>query len=78
MWEDFESIKHGIQKEDIQELKKECLLMPNSLIRMLEYVDGTYWREYNGREISFYFLGSDVFEYPYYIFSSKQILEKNM
>ena len=36
--------------------------VPNELINILEYVDGTYWREYAGEEIAFYFLGSDLDE----------------
>ncbi|MHC8947998.1 hypothetical protein [Sphingobacterium hungaricum] len=42
---------------------------------MLGYVNGTYWREYAGEEILFYFLGSDIHEYPYYLLSSKEIVE---
>jgi len=74
-WEHFESIKHGAKKEDIIELKKEYPLIPDSLVKLLEYVDGTYFREYEGETIVFYFLGSDVEEYPYYLLSCEQILK---
>ena len=74
-WEHFEKIKHGASREDIAELKKVYPDVPEALINLLEYVDGTYWREYAGEEIAFYFLGSDVDEYPYYFLSSKEIIE---
>lgn len=75
IWENFESIKHGARKEDIQKIKEEYPLVPNSLVQLLEYVDGTYWRDYYDKTITLYFLGSDVYEYPYFLFSSEQIIE---
>lgn len=74
-WEHFEKIKHGATKKDIEKLKKIYTDIPDALVTLLEYVDGTYWREYAGEKIAFYFLGSDIEEYPYYLLSSKQILE---
>jgi hypothetical protein len=76
-WEHFENIKHGASKKDIAELKKVYPNVPETLIHLLEYVDGTYWREYAGEKIAFYFLGSDVeeYEYPYYLLSSKKMIE---
>lgn len=74
-WEHFEKIKQGATTEDIEKIKNVYPNIPNTLISILEYVDGTYWREYAGEEITFYFLGSDVEEYPYYLLSSKQIIE---
>lgn len=75
VWEHFENIKHGAAKEDLEKLKIVYPEIPDSFINLLEYVDGTYWREYAGEEIAFYFLGSDVWEYPYYFLSSKEILD---
>ena len=78
-WEHFEKIKHGAAKEDIENIKSIFPEVPKSLISLLEFVDGTYWREYQGEEITLYFLGSDVDEYPYYLLSSKEIIEnKNL
>ncbi|MBC5836445.1 SMI1/KNR4 family protein [Flavobacterium muglaense] len=74
-WEHFEKVKQGATKEDIEKLKNVYPNIPDALIGILEYVDGTYWREYAGEEISFYFLGSDVEEYPYYLLSTKEIIE---
>lgn len=74
-WNHFEKIKHGLDAKDIEKLKKLYPDIPEALINLLEFVDGTYWREYQGEKIAFYFLGSDVPEYPYYLLSSKQIIE---
>ena len=74
-WEHFEKIKHGSTKEDIEKIKTLYPEVSDALISMLEFVDGTYWREYKGEEITLYFLGSDVEEYPYYLLSSREIIE---
>ena len=74
-WEHFEKIKHGATKSDIEKLKNLYPDVPEELIRLLEYVDGTYWRKYAGEEITFYFFGSDVEEYPYYLLSTKEIIK---
>ena len=74
-WEHFEKIKHGATNEDIEKIKNLYPEVPNSFISLLEFVDGTYWREYRGEEITLYFLGSDVEEYPYYLLSSREIVE---
>ena len=74
-WDYFERVMHGANKEDVEKLREEYPNIPDSLVKLLEYVDGTYWRKYEGEEITFYILGSDVNEYPYYLLSVNQILE---
>ncbi|WP_299256761.1 SMI1/KNR4 family protein [uncultured Aquimarina sp.] len=74
-WEHFEKTKDGASKEDIKKLTQIYQDIPDELIGMIEYVDGTYWRAYAGEKITFYFLGSDMYEYPYYLLSSKQMIE---
>ncbi|MFB9077983.1 SMI1/KNR4 family protein [Flavobacterium procerum] len=74
-WKHFEKIKHGANKEEIVKIKELYPDIPEALINLLEYVDGTYWREYAGEEITLYFLGSDVEEYPYYLLSTKEMVE---
>lgn len=74
-WNHFESIIYGASKENIGDLKKMYPDIPDSLVKLLEFVDGTYWREYEGGLITFYFLGSDIEEYPYYLLSTDQILK---
>lgn len=75
IWAHFESVKHGAAKEDIENIKNLYPEIPDALLGLLEFVDGTYWREYKGEEIALYFLGSDVEEYPYYLLSSREIIE---
>ncbi|WP_338971809.1 SMI1/KNR4 family protein [Fusobacterium nucleatum] len=74
-WDKFEKIKAGATEENIQKIKEEFPETPDSLIELLKIVDGTYHREYQGEKITFYFLGSDVMGYPYYLLSSNQIFE---
>ncbi|WP_322969431.1 SMI1/KNR4 family protein [Faecalibacter sp. LW9] len=74
-WEHFESVKEGVSKEKIEQLQKIYPEIPQALIDLLKYVDGTYWRKFKEEEIIFYFLGSDVEEYPYYLLSAEQIIE---
>ena len=75
VWDNIEKIKEGISEENIKKLKEEYPEVPDSLIELLKIVDGTYFREYKGKTVASYFLGSDVEEYPYYLLSSSQILE---
>ncbi|RLZ06357.1 SMI1/KNR4 family protein [Faecalibacter macacae] len=74
-WEFFEKVKEGVSIEKIEQLKKVYPEIPQTLIDLLKYVDGTYWRKFKEEEIIFYFLGSDVVEYPYYLLSAEQIIE---
>ena len=74
-WDKFEKIKTGATEENIKKIKEEFPETPDSLIELLKIVDGTYHREYQEEKIAFYFLGSDVMGYPYYLLSSSQILE---
>jgi hypothetical protein len=74
-WNHFEKIKHGSTIEDIEKIKNLYPKVSNALISLLEFVDGTYWREYEGEEITLFFLGSDVEGYPYYLLSSREIIE---
>ena len=76
-WDHFEKIKHGLAEENTQKLKTLYPEIPEALIDLLKYVDGTYWREYEGEKIAFYFLGSDMEEYPYYLLSSGEIIENH-
>ncbi len=69
----------GAKIEDINELKLKYPKCPESLICLLQNIDGTYWRQYRDRKISVCILGSDVEEgrYPYYLMSVQQILESS-
>ncbi len=69
----------GARIEDINELKLKYPKCPESLICLLQNIDGTYWRQYGDKKISVCILGSDVEEgrYPYYLLSVKQMLESS-
>jgi hypothetical protein len=77
IWEHFEKIKHGLAEAHVQRLKELYPDIPDALISLLKYVDGTYWQEYEGEKIVFYFLGSDMEEYPYYLLSSGEMIENH-
>jgi hypothetical protein len=74
-WDHFEQIKHGASKTDLDKLQEAFPAIPQGLLDLLEYVDGTYWRTYADEEIAFFFLGSDLNEYPYYLLSSKEMID---
>ena len=76
-WIHFENVKYGISAEDEIKLLEMYPEIPASLVELLEFADGTYWRKYGDEEIAFYFLGSDVDDggYPYYLYSAGQLLE---
>lgn len=74
-WDHFEKTIHGASREDIAKLREIYPDIPDALVNLLGYVDGTYFREYEEGEILFYFLGSDMENYPYYLLSSERIIE---
>ena len=74
-WEHFEKVIHGAKKGNIDKIRNIYPEISSVLIDLLEFADGTYWRKYNESEITFFLLGSDVNEYPYYLLSSKEIIE---
>ncbi len=75
-WIHFERIIHGADKESIKKLQMVFPDVPDSLKQLLEFVDGTYWREYKGEKVAFFFLGSDIEEYAYYLLSSEEMIDK--
>lgn len=54
-WEHFVKIKHGATKADLKNIKNVYPEVSSSLISLLEFVDGTYWREYKGEKIILYY-----------------------
>lgn len=75
-WDNFEKVSHGASKEDIEKLLSLYPDIPDSLLQLLKMVDGTYWRKYAGKGVAFYFLGSDIEEYPYYLLSAEQMRQQ--
>ena len=74
-WEEFVNVKEGASSEQIQRIKELFPEVPESLLELLQYADGTYYRAYGNTNICLYFLGSNLEEYPYYLLSSEQIIE---
>ena len=75
-WRDFVACICGASDEDIAKLKAQFPLIPQSLIELLQFVDGTNWRTYQGGDVSFFMFGSipDDFGYPCYLNSCEQML----
>ncbi|MCD5987921.1 SMI1/KNR4 family protein [Pseudomonas sp. CDFA 553] len=67
---------HGASAADLQRLTDRYPLCPASLLQLLGQIDGTHYRDYPDGRVMVLILGSDVFEYPYYLSSVDQILEE--
>lgn len=74
-WDEFISVKEGVSEGNINRIKELYPEVPDSLIEILRYADGTYYRTYGKTKICLHFLGSDLEEYPYYLLSSEQMIE---
>jgi len=74
-WENFEKVVHGASEKDLKALRERYPDIPESLVELLKFADGTYWREYAGQTVTFFFLGSDLEEYPYYLLSAGQMMD---
>lgn len=74
-WDIFEKVVEGACEENLRRIKELYPAVPASLIELLSYVDGTYYRMYKDEEICLYFLGSSLEEYPYYLLSSEEMIE---
>ena len=74
-WERFTAIAHGASQTDLDKLLALYPDIPESLIELLKLADGTYYRDYPDGRTLFYFLGSDMEGYPYYLLSARQIVK---
>jgi len=68
---------HGASTTDMQRLTDRYPLCPASLVELLGQIDGTHYRDYPDGRVMVLVLGSDVFEYPYYLSSIDQIIEES-
>ncbi|KAF1068435.1 MAG: hypothetical protein GAK45_01364 [Pseudomonas citronellolis] len=69
-------LAQGADPAQLGALREAYPQVPASLLELLGRIDGTYWRDYQGTTICELILGSDVFEYPYYLLSVEQMLEE--
>ena len=74
-WKEFVNVKEGASGENLTRIKELFPKVPESLLELLQYADGTYHRAYGNTTIRLYFLGSTLEEYPYYLLSSEEIIE---
>lgn len=74
-WNEFVNVKEGASSENLTRIKELFPEVPESLLELLQYADGTYHRAYGNTTIRLYFLGSTLEEYPYYLLSSEEIIE---
>jgi hypothetical protein len=69
------ALASGASTAQLASLRQAYPLCPDSLLHLLGKYNGTYYQKYAGGTVLVYMLGSDVFEYPYYLSSVEQILE---
>ena len=69
------ALASGASAAQLDSLRQAYPLCPDSLLRLLGQYNGTYYQDYAGGRVLVYMLGSDVFEYPYYLSSVERILK---
>ena len=69
------ALASGASEAQLDSLRQAYPLCPDSLLRLLGQYNGTYYQDYAGGRVLVYMLGSDVFEYPYYLSSVERILK---
>ncbi|MDR2113447.1 MAG: SMI1/KNR4 family protein [Candidatus Accumulibacter sp.] len=76
------SLVSGAAEADLTALQAAYPDCPDALIELLRRVDGTYWREYQGKKVALCVFGSTCHDWygkpyalPYYLLSVAQILE---
>jgi len=70
------SIASGAPAQQLDALRAAYPQCPVALLELLGKVNGTWWQTYEGTKIAVLILGSDVFEYPYYLMSLEQMLQE--
>ena len=76
-WEKLEDVAEGVSPENLEKLRTAYPEIPETLVDLLKKVDGTYWRKYGDMTLVLYFFGSpELEEYPYYLLSAEQMLER--
>lgn len=78
-WDALVESAVGLSKSEEDSILQIYPDTPQSLIDLLRQIDGTYYRKYGDKEYSLFFFGTDVDngEYPYFLFSGEQIIERS-
>lgn len=69
------ALASGASAQQLDRLRQAYPLCPDTLLQLLAIYNGTYHQQYAGGKVSVYLLGSDSYEYPYYLSSVEQILD---
>jgi len=69
------SLATGATARQLHALRSAYPQCPDALLELLAQVNGTWWQVYGDSKIAVLILGSDVFEYPYYLMSVEQTIE---
>ncbi|MBV8253561.1 MAG: SMI1/KNR4 family protein [Chitinophaga sp.] len=74
--EDSEDLSYatGASEAQLAQLKARYPQTPDTLLQLLAQINGTYSQWYGEHKVKVPILGSDVFEYPYYLKSVEQII----
>ena len=70
------SLATGATAQQLEALRAAYPQCPAALLELLSRINGTWWQPYGDTKIAVLVLGSDVFEYPYYLMSVEQMLEE--
>ncbi len=71
------AVLRGATAQALAQLKGRYPQCPTELQQLLNRVDGTYWKKYDGQMVNLLLLASDVGEdFGYYLLSCEQMLEE--
>lgn len=71
------SLVHGASEEDIRRLRQKFPDVPETLVQLLALVDGTYYREYKGKEVCIAVFDRADDDISYYLNSVERILRQD-
>lgn len=71
IWQEFDKVRRPASEADLAALVSAYPAIPAGLLEMLSFTDGTEMIRSDERILSYYLLGSDVDEYPYYLCSAR-------
>lgn len=76
LWERFERVRRGATPEEIERLKKAYPKVPEGLVELLEFVNGTYYQTFAGvANCCFTLLGAEEEGAEYDLYSVEQMIK---
>ena len=70
------SLACGATQQQLASLLRHYPETSPALLELVGQINGTWWQRYGETTIGVLMLGSDVFEYPYYLMSVEQMLQE--